>query len=200
MTGLSVEEIQRRAQEGDGKALFQLGYLHENGSGVALNHVLAYAYYLLAEAEGVSKAETSKHAVRIHLSNEQVTDAEKVAEGISWDIEKVGRAKQMKKAADSATISLAGHVSEPLIKAGRLSDVANVTFTFRVHDATAPSRPQSQQWTLTQSVDHLLQEESLDDVHLKAAHLLQRKLRRLADQLDPNLPCRSCSILAAKKK
>ena len=196
----SIEGIKQKAMTGDLRAHFQLAHLYETGAGVPRNDILAYAHYYLAEEGNIPGAEISKNDIALRMGAGQFEDAERVIEGLKHDIEKEKRAEKMRRDADSATIRVAGHTSEVDPKAGMFTDVASVTFTFKVYDATEPSRSLSQQWTLTQSVDHLLDRETLNDVQLKAAHLLQRKLRRLADQLDPNLPCRSCSILSAKKK
>ena len=107
-------------------------------------------------------------------------------------IESVGNEEVDPKKGESA---LPNNPQSPESQA--LGSLPLLKFTFRVSDPTQARLPQ---WTLVQYVDRRPDSETFDQAELKARHLLQRKLRRLADQLDPTLPCGSCSVLALKKK
>lgn len=105
-------------------------------------------------------------------------------------------ARKLREQADSTRVLYA---TTEDVNNGVLSedDVPDVIFTYRVDDATAPSQSPLRRWTLVQYVPRQ-PHENMDDLRVKARHLLQRKLRKMADQLDPSCPCNSCTVLAIK--
>ena len=202
MTDMSIEHIHQQAMKGDAEALFQLGSAHEKGGKVDYSLEKALAYYDLAGHLGRDGAWAASARLRANpnMTAEALARVGGLFEKLKQEVSDNLHAQEMRRAADSSTIELDGHtLSRQHLEAGKES-YPHLVFTYRVHDATIPSQSRPQQWTLTQYVVHRRDREDLEEVRKKAAHLLQRKLRRLADQLDPEMPCGSCSILAAKRK
>ena len=107
-------------------------------------------------------------------------------------------ARKLRKKADSTKVTYAtvnDVENDNLLE----DDVPDVIFTYRVEDPTAPSRSPLRRWTLVQYVPRQ-PHENMDQLCEKARHLLQRKLRKMADRLDPDLPCNSCTILAMNSR
>ena len=82
-----IETLRQAAEQGDASAQFTLGGMYANGEGVLEDYVQAYAWYILAAAQGEEHAFKLKDELRPKMSTEQVSEAQKLAAKLSERIE-----------------------------------------------------------------------------------------------------------------
>lgn len=72
----SLQALLHAAEQGDATAQNNLGLMYANGEGVPENHVLAYAWWDLAAAQGHESAQENKGKLSRHMTKEQVAEAQ----------------------------------------------------------------------------------------------------------------------------
>ncbi len=82
-----IEQLRQAAEQGDASAQFTLGRMYAMGEGVLEDDVQAYAWYILAAAQGEQQAFKLKDDLRPTMSTEQVADAQSLAAKLSERIE-----------------------------------------------------------------------------------------------------------------
>ena len=82
-----IDRIRKTAEQGDTEAQFHLGVMYANGGGVPQDFVKAYAWYILAAAQGNEEASELEDSLRENMTAEQVAEAEKLAAELRERIE-----------------------------------------------------------------------------------------------------------------
>ena len=75
-----VKWYRKAAEQGDAKAQSNLGQCSRFCEGVIQNYVKAYAWYVLASANGIEKARKGMDMLRKEMTQAQVGEAQKLAE------------------------------------------------------------------------------------------------------------------------
>ena len=90
-TGLSesqdIEQLRQAAEQGGAEAQNALGRAYDEGQGVAEDHVKAIAWINLAAAQGHTSAVENKGLLPQILTDEQMAEAEKLADEFRKRIE-----------------------------------------------------------------------------------------------------------------
>jgi TPR repeat protein len=71
--------MESAAMAGYGEAEFSLGEMYEEGEGFLQDYVSAHAWYNLATLHGVQRAQKRRNALAVHMTPEQISDAQKLA-------------------------------------------------------------------------------------------------------------------------
>ena len=74
-----IEQLHKAAEQGDSEAQFSLGAMYSLGRGIPEDDVEAYAWMILATAQGNKEAVKGKNVLRPKLTAEQVAEAQKLA-------------------------------------------------------------------------------------------------------------------------
>ncbi len=75
----AMELFSKAAQQGYAYAQFELGIMYNTGKGVEKNCVNAHKWLNLAAASGLTKALESRDDVAVNMTNQQIIDAQKLA-------------------------------------------------------------------------------------------------------------------------
>ena len=81
------EELRKAAVEGDADAQFGLGVMYQHGLGVSKDYVEAYAWYILAAAQGEEMAVEAKDRLKSEMTAAQLTAAQDLAAELREHIE-----------------------------------------------------------------------------------------------------------------
>jgi ankyrin repeat protein len=73
------EELESKANQGDVKAMYELGMMHENGVGTIQNYVEAYKWYNIAAYCGSIKASDAREAINKKMIAQDLAEAKKLA-------------------------------------------------------------------------------------------------------------------------
>ena len=76
------QQLEVVAQQGDAKAMYELGKCYEDGVGVIQDYVQAHKWYNLATSKGYTQARTARDALAKKMPAEQLAEAQKLA--INW--------------------------------------------------------------------------------------------------------------------
>lgn len=82
-----IKKLRQAAEQGDAGAQFTLGGLYARGEGALKDYVQAYAWHVLASAQGEEHGFKLKDELRPKMSTEQVSEAQKLAAVLSERIE-----------------------------------------------------------------------------------------------------------------
>ena len=74
-----IKKLRRAAEQGDARAQYTLGDMYAKGEGVLEDYVQAYAWTILAVAQGHERAIKAKDLLRKEMTAEQVAEAQKLA-------------------------------------------------------------------------------------------------------------------------
>lgn len=80
----------RAAKQGHGKAQFGLGLMYARGEGLTQNYKFAYAWFSLAAAQGVDNAIHFRNGMALHLTPQQLSEAQDLAAKIQYQIDNAG--------------------------------------------------------------------------------------------------------------
>ena len=83
----AVKWYRKAAEQGHAGAQNNLGNMYHKGYGVPEDYVKAYAWYILAASQGIERAAGNKDALRLDMTGEQITEAQKLAAELHRRIE-----------------------------------------------------------------------------------------------------------------
>lgn len=86
----ALAQWQAAADSGDGRAMLELGRLHQQGVGVLQNFVLAHMWFNLAASRGELEAAKERDSLAAAMTAEQLGDAQKRA--LEWNTAQTGTA------------------------------------------------------------------------------------------------------------
>ena len=75
----ALKWYRKAAEQGDARALFNLGLMYYNGQGVPPDYVMAYMWYNLAAAQGDEGAITLRSVLEKKMTPEQIAVAKRLS-------------------------------------------------------------------------------------------------------------------------
>ncbi|MDR4504812.1 MAG: ankyrin repeat domain-containing protein [Candidatus Scalindua sp.] len=75
----SIAELEIRANQGDGEAMYELAEMYQNGVGALQNYVEAHKWYNIASSRGYVKARNARDIIAEKMIDEQLAEAQKLA-------------------------------------------------------------------------------------------------------------------------